>query len=200
MKTKSILVTLAMFSIVSNTAEANWLVGLGTEYRFLHFYGQSTGVPTYRGFTLNPEIKKEWGDFALYGGYGFGLLPNTANSPLLKEDFKYRAFNGGLELIFSPLFVRLGVVKHYSKDEVSGANVRTITFNGWGGHLGTGITGYLTSAIQFQLGVDMQYANFEPDSTANLSSRKDMLSYCGYLKFSYILTSAKRAPKPQAGF
>lgn len=190
------ILSLITFLYLPSISHANWLVGLGSEYRWLHFYGQSTGVPTYRGLTFNPEIKKDWGGLAVYGGYGFGVLPNTANSQIIKEDFKYRAFSAGLEFTFSHFFVRLGAVRHYSKDEVSGYNVRTIDFNGWGGHIGTGITGYISSAIQYQLGVDLQHARFEKDPQANLGSKKDLLSYAGYLRLSWILTSSKRPATP----
>lgn len=178
---------------VARAIDSQVLIGFSGEYRFINIYGQSSGVPSYRGMTYLPEIQyaltSRTRSLRLYGNFGFGTLLNTANSFSLKEEFKYRVFGAGVRFHSGAGWLRAGLAYHTSRDEVSGSVNRVVEFKGPGLDFGGGFSFKLSSRIEFFGGLDLQLAKFSRESSPYFQGRRDYLSYAAFLGMNFIVPS-----------
>ena len=176
-------------------AESQILVGYSGEYRFINIYGQSSGVPSYKGYVHTPEIQyaiaNKRNSIRLYGNYGFGTLPNTANSSggTVSETFKYRVWGTGLGLYREGFWFRAGINYHNSIDVVGGSAGKEITFRGPGLEFGTGFKIRLGSLTELVGGLRLQLSKFSSESSPYFRGRRDYVSYAGFMGLNFIIPS-----------
>jgi hypothetical protein len=176
-------------------AESQILIGYSGEYRFINIYGQSNGVPSYKGYVHTPEIQyaiaNKRNSVRLYGNYGFGTLPNTANSNggTVSETFKYRVWGMGLGFYREGFWFRAGLNYHNSIDVVGGAAAKEITFRGPGLEFGTGFKIRLGSLTELVGGLRLQLSKFSRESSPYFRGRRDYVSYAGFMGLNFIIPS-----------
>ncbi len=181
------------FPLDSEAVNSQIILGFSGEYRYVNIYGQSNGVPSYKGVTYTPELQyaiaSRYNSIRIYGNFGFGTLKNTANSVTLSEEFKYRVYGGGIGFYYGGFWFRTGLNYHTSRDEVSGSTPRVIDFKGPGLEFGTGFKFDLSAGTALVGGLRLQLAKFSSESSPYFQGRRDYVSYAAFLGLDFIVPS-----------